>query len=193
MTMVENKQMDDLLLIEQFKSGRQSAFDSLMKRYHPVVLNTCFRILQDEQNARDAAQDIFIKVYRALSDWQPHATLKTWMYRITVNHCLNVLRSQKRRRFLVSLNQLLTGNQEPTIIDGESHPDHALQNMELSNAVFKALDGLKPEYKTVIVLHRMEGLSYKEIAEIMNTSVASVESRMHRARARLADILAEYR
>jgi RNA polymerase sigma-70 factor (ECF subfamily) len=180
--------MNDEQLVKQFQSGDRQAFDELLLRYQDKVLNTCFRFIAREEDARDATQDIFIKVYHALHSFKPKATFSTWLYRIAVNHSLNIVRSNKRRAWLKSFSMAADPNELYIIADAKD-PHTKMEHDEQAALVQRALKKLNQEQRVAIILHRFEGLSYKEIAEVMNTSVSSVESRLFRARQKLARFL----
>lgn len=184
--------MKDEQLVKQFQAGDHRSFDELMLRYQEKVLNTCFRFVGDEDDARDATQDIFVKVYRALDAFKPKAKFSTWLYRIAVNHSLNVLRSKKRRAWIKRLS-LNAGDQHEIglIPDHANNPENAMDREEKFKRVHQMLDSLKEEQRVAIILHQFEGLSYKEIAAVMNISVSAVESRIFRARQKLAKLLKE--
>ena len=182
--------MNDEQLVEQFKNGHRDAFDKLVLRYQDKVLNTCFRFIGNTEEARDATQDIFIKVYHALAQFKPKASFSTWLYRIAVNHSLNVLRSKKRRSWLRNFSAFGSEPAEIGLLaDFSNHPQHVLEKEERSALLHKALNQLGEGQRAAIILSRFEGLSYKEIADVLNTSVSSVESRLFRARQKLAIIL----
>lgn len=186
--------MQDEELIRQFQNGDEQAFDELVRRYQGQVHNTCYRFLNDVQDSRDAAQDIFIKVYAASRQFRPEAKFSTWLYRVMINHCLNVLRSRKRRQWLSTFTSRENrGNLDHlSVADAGGNPASDLEKAERTRAVRKAINSLNSEQKTTVILHRYQGLSYQEIADIMQTSVASVESRLHRAKLALGRMLAEY-
>ncbi len=176
--------MNDEQLVKQFQTGDKQAFDELVRRYQPKVLNTCFRFIGREDDARDATQDIFIKVYHALYSFKPKAKFSTWLYRIAVNHSLNVVRSHKRRWWMKSLS-FATAEHEIGIVAERTNPHVKMEQDERAVLVRRALEKLSREQRVAVILHRFDGLSYKEIAEVMNTSVSSVESRLFRARLNL--------
>ena len=180
--------MNDEQLVKQFQSGDQQAFDEILRRYQDKVLNTCFRFLAREDDARDATQDIFIKVYHALPSFKPKAKFSTWLYRIAVNHSLNVVRSNKRRLWMKSFSMATDQNELGIIANGKD-PHTKMERDERAALVQRALEKLNQEQRVAVILHRFEGLSYKEVAEVMNTSVSSVESRLFRARQKLANLL----
>lgn len=182
--------MKDEQLIAAFQDGDRAAFDKLVLRYQDKVLNTCFRFLGNADEAYDATQDIFIKVYHALDRFKPKASFSTWLYRIAVNHSLNTVRSQKRRLKLTAFS--LYGADCTKIglpADDSAHPHNRIETEERTECLQRALNQLNREQRTTLILHRYEGLSYKDIAAIMHTSISSVESRLFRARQKLAEIL----
>ncbi len=180
--------MNDEQLVQQFQNGDTSSFDELVLRYQDKVLNTCFRFIGREDDARDATQDIFIKVFGALETFKPKAKFSTWLYRIAVNHSLNVVRSQKRRTWLQSFSAIGEEKKIGIVADGKD-PHKKMERQERADLVQRALNKLNQEQRVTLVLHRFEGLSYKEIAQVMNTSVSAVESRLFRARQNLAKLL----
>ncbi len=186
--------MRDEELIRQFQQGNEQAFDELVRRYQGQVHSTCYRFLNDVQDSQDAAQDIFVKVYAAVRQFKPEAKFSTWLYRVIINHCLNVLRARKRRQWLSTF----TSREKRGILDHfsvadeDGNPGTDLEKAERIRAVRRAIDSLNSEQKTAVILHRYQGLSYQEIADIMQTSIASVESRLHRAKLALGRMLADY-
>lgn len=175
--------MDDEQLVGQFQRGQLHVFDELVLRYQDRILNTCFRFIGDAEEARDAAQDIFVKVYGALADFKPRASFSTWLYRIAVNHSLNVARRRRRA------SSAPVDTAEIALLADPKNPHSILEREEMALLVHKALSRLGENQRVVLVLHRFEGLSYQEIASIMRISVSSVESRLFRARQKLAKIL----
>ncbi len=188
------KLLDDNELVRQYHSGESVAFEELAMRYHTFVLNTCFRFLNDENDAKDATQDIFVKVHFALNKFKPEAKFSTWVYRIVVNHCLNVLRSRKRRKWLLVFSKYSSDFNENinNIKDFKNNPEQNLENKEQQEAITRALTSLNEGYRTAMILHQYQGFSYKEIAEVMGTSVSSIESILFRAKKKLAGLLKDY-
>jgi RNA polymerase sigma-70 factor (ECF subfamily) len=186
--------ISDEELVEKFKAGDFVAFELLVKRHYQFALNVCNRYLFCEEDAKDAAQEIFIKAYKAIDQFKPEAQFRTWFYRILINHCLNVLRTRKRKRWLAtfaSLGKSLSDN-DTTIFEAENNPERQFEAKEKKIVIRNALLQLKERYRTPLILHRYEGLSYKDIADILNISLAAVESRIFRAKQQLADLLADY-
>lgn len=191
---IDRKSSEDEEIIKRFQRGEERSFDELVNRYQDTVLSTCFRFLQDTSDAKDAAQEIFIKVYRALPDFKAEAKFTTWLYRITANHCLNVLRSRRRRKWLqpFSAQPKIYEKDVMDYKDEHTDPRADLEKEERAALIRSALAALPDDQRTAVILHRYEGLSYKEIADVMHTSVSSVESRLHRAKVKLAQLLEGY-
>lgn len=179
--------MHDEQIVAQFQNGDRSKFDELIDRYQTTVFRTCFRYLGHKQDAEDTAQEVFVKAYQALHRFQPNAKFSTWLYRITVNHCINELRSRKRRAIIHSVNPF--GNYQveakSAVLDEANRPDNVREREERAEIVRHAIAALPEKQRTALILSRYEGLSYKEIAQVMGTSIASVESRLHRAKTKL--------
>ena len=188
------KLLDDRELVRQYHDGETAAYEQLTERYHTFVLNICFSFLNDENDAKDAAQDIFVKLYFGLNKFKPDAKFSTWLYRITVNHCLNVLRSRKRKKWLVLFSKISDDHYEKinNISDYKNNPEQHFEKKERQDAIARALASLNEGYRTAVILHRYQGISYKEIAEVMGTSVSSVESILFRAKKKLAGLLKDY-
>ena len=184
--------MNDEQLVEQFQNGETKAFDELVRRYQNHVLNTCFRYLNNKDEAQDAAQEIFVKLYHALPKFKPRAKFSTWLYRIVVNHSLNMKRSKKRRDWIQSMGGLKKDDVAQVNLvqaPGSETPEARLQAQERLEIVQHALNKLNHAQRTAVILHRFEELSYKEIASVMGASVSSVESLIFRAKKNLYKIL----
>jgi RNA polymerase sigma-70 factor (ECF subfamily) len=169
-------------LIERFKKGDLSAFEAIVLRYQDRIYNLCRYMLQDTQNAQDAAQDVFLKAYGALKDFRPGSSLYTWIYRIAVTTCLDYRRKFRR--------EVLRG--EPLTEDlpsDEPLPEQLYEAREIPDSIQQALQKLPEKLRAAIVLREIEELSYAEIAEVLHTSVGTVKSRISRAREQLRHLL----
>ncbi len=183
--------MQDDELVLQFQKGDEHAFDLLVKRYEKNVSRGCFRFLNNIDDARDAAQEVFIKIYYGLDQFKPDAKFSTWLYRIMVNHCLNVIRTRKRRAWLSRFTKESDAFEEHTLSNDEN-PAVKMELSERRAAVEKAILTLDEKLKTAVILHKYQGLSYKEIADVQKISLSAVESRIHRAKKKLAVLLKDY-
>jgi RNA polymerase sigma-70 factor (ECF subfamily) len=169
------KKFDDIDLLLRFKDGDLPAFEEFVIEYQDRIFNLCRYMLGNARDAEDAAQDVFIKAYQRLNDFRPEASLYTWLYRIGVNTCLDY----KKKSFLRILNH---SESKMNSLPGKSTPEEDYQSKETAMAINRALAGLPEKLRTTIVLREIELLSYEDIAEILNTSIGTVKSRISRAR-----------
>ncbi len=187
--------MTDTDLMMRVKSGDKRAFKSIVETYQHRVINVAYRFLGNREDAEEVAQETFLKVYLSAKSYQPKAELFTYLYTIATRLALNRLRKRKRLRWF-SLDQLQEdtadgpGQEFPS--DPADQPDGSLEQAEREAMVRRALDTLPPAQKTAVALSRYEGLSYKQIAEVMETSVSAVESKLHRAKQTLKKKLSGY-
>jgi len=182
---------DDIELIKRSQGGDRAAYGEIVLRYQDRIYNLCARLLRHSSEAEDMAQVTFLKAYRNLENFQPHAALYTWLYRIAVNTCID----HQRRPFFESIfRRSATG--EEFVLDhpsSASSPEKNLENRQLQVALGKALGELSPKLRTVIVLKEIEGLSYEEIATTLEISMGTVKSRISRARDVLQNLLQGFR
>lgn len=185
----------DAKLMLKFAKGEISAFEQLLKKYKESVINIAYRFIQDRAEAEDIAQDVFLRVYYSAKRYKPVSKFSTWIYKITKNVCLNRLRAQKRFR-TVFLDTPVSSDEGEIIQETpNSKPNHPLENlekMELKHVVKEAIDSLPPNQRMAIILQKYEGLSYKEISEIIGCSISAVDSLLQRAKQSLKKKLASY-
>ena len=180
-------------LIEQLKQGDETAFRTIVEQWQDMVYNTILGIVQNETEAEDLAQDVFIKVFEKIGTFKGDSKFSTWLYRIATTTALDYLRSRKRKKrsgFLQSLGG--GGNEEKDQIPDFHHPGVSLDNKERAAVLFKAIDDLPDNQKAAYTLHKLEGLSYRDVSEVLNTTVSAVESLMSRANQNLRRQLEEY-
>jgi RNA polymerase sigma-70 factor (ECF subfamily) len=174
--------INDNDLIERFKKGDPSAFEAILLRHQDRIYNLCRYMLQDPRNAQDAAQDAFLKAYRALKDFRPESSFYTWLYRIAVTTCLDYRRKSRREVFRT----------EPLTEDlpsAERSPHQLYESRKITESIQIALQKLPVKLRAAIVLREIENLSYEEIADVLHTSVGTVKSRISRAREELRHLL----
>ncbi|MFH1725258.1 MAG: sigma-70 family RNA polymerase sigma factor [Elusimicrobiota bacterium] len=166
-------------IIEEVRSGSTAAYAGLVRRHQQMVLSVCASML-GASDAEDAAQEVFLKAFRSLGKFQAAASFSTWLYRIATNHCLDTLKKASRQRE-ESWDALLERDGE--LSPGSSPPARsesaALEDKDL---VERILSGLKPEYRAILVLRELQGLSYRELAETLDCSIDSVKALLRRAR-----------
>jgi len=179
-------------LIEQLKLGDETAFKTIVEQWKDMVYNTILGIVQNETEAEDLAQDVFIKVFEKISTFKGDSKFSTWLYRIATTTALDHLRSKKRKKRFGFLQSLGGGNDEKESIPDFNHPGVSLDNKERATVLFKAIESLPENQKTAYTLHKLEGLSYRDVSEVLNTTVSAVESLMSRANQNLRKELEEY-
>jgi RNA polymerase sigma-70 factor (ECF subfamily) len=185
----------DQVLMRRFQDGDESAFEVLVHKYQGLVLSLVRRYLGSRfAGVEDVAQQVFIRVFRSKMTYQPKAKVKTWLYSITVNACLNEirrLRAQKNRR--VSAFTAVFGDADesaPIFADPASPaPSGALEGKEVAAQVRAAVDRLPEQQRLALVLTRFHGCSYEEVAETMRTTIPAVKSLLTRARENLRERL----
>jgi len=177
-------------LIQGLRNGDEAAFKYLVDTYKDRVFNTAIGIVQNAEDAEDVAQEVFIQVFRSVQNFKAESKLSTWIYRITTTRALDLLRSRKsKKRFGIIQRLFGEGNEPEMEIPDFNHPGVALDRKENTARLFKAIGQLPENQKIAFTLHKLEDLSYQEVSEVMGTSVAAVESLLHRAKQNLKKIL----
>lgn len=180
--------MDEKELIHKIADNDQLAFKYLVDRYQNLVIKTCYRLIGNQRDAEDVAQEVFFQIYKSAKNFRAEAKLSSWIYRIAVNRSLNFLRDQKRNHWLKSLSSTFNDKSETAtemIVNEADRPDSNLEAKERSHILQKAIDCLSEKQRVAFTLHKFQGLTYQEIADVMQRSVASVESLIHRAKLNL--------
>ena len=180
--------MDENELIKKAQKGSEEAFEEIVRIYEKKVYSIALRMTGNQEDAYDAAQEVFIKIYSFLPSFKWESNFYTWVYRITVNKCIDMTRKQKRHK-VISIDG--DGDETPAmdLPDESMSPDSSYTRKEMLKEVEKAIEKLSDEHKTVIVLRDIKGMSYAEIADIVGVNEGTVKSRISRARDRLREIL----
>ncbi|MEO6730361.1 MAG: RNA polymerase sigma factor [Ferruginibacter sp.] len=181
-------------LIDKLKLGDQSGFTEAMDLYQDMVYNTAIGIVQNADDADDITQEVFVQVYLSINTFKGESKLSTWLYRITISKALDHEKKKKRKKRF-GFVQSIFGNQENNHHDHAiefDHPGIQLEKKERAGELFKALKQLPDKQRIAFTLHKLEGQSHQEIAEIMNTSLYAVESLMGRAKTNLKKVLYNY-
>ncbi|HEY3332723.1 MAG TPA: sigma-70 family RNA polymerase sigma factor [Capsulimonadaceae bacterium] len=169
----------------------KSDFNALMARYEKPLYNLIFQWVRDPDEAMDLTQETFISAYRASANFRGEAKVYTWLYRIALNHCKNRFKQKDRQKEFegpslddgMALDDVETGQAETrSIADWSMAPEQILEQKELRAQIYRAVDALPIEYRTVLVLREMENLNYADIAEVMGLSMEAVKTRLSRAR-----------
>ena len=179
----------DDILVKQSGKGDLDAFEQLVKRYQNKIYNLACRFLGNRVDAYDLTQETFIRLYRSLPRFRGESSLMTWLYRITVNVCRDELRRQKRRNIVfagfVEDKKADTENNNVYrnyLHAGVSSPEEILERKEFCSTVQLCLHSLPEKYRLILVMREIRGMSYKEIAEILQCPRGTVKSRLYSAR-----------
>lgn len=177
-------------MLPHFQNNKE-AFAAFVQHHQQLVMNTALGIVQNKEDAEEIAQDVFVEVFEQHQHFKGESSVTTWLYRITTNKCIDHIRKKKtKKRFAFITNLFHQNSNEPLHDAGHFvHPGVLAENKEKAALLFKAIEQLPEKQKTAYVLYEIENLSYQEIAEILNSSISSVESLLFRSRQRLRKIL----
>jgi RNA polymerase sigma-70 factor (ECF subfamily) len=184
----------DAALMLACQRGDEAAFRTLYERHARAMVAYCHRYVRDAARAEELAQDVFVKLYRSARRYAPSARFKTFLYRVATNHCLNELRRPEHAARPASPGAAAPGGAPDldALPSPDPSPQQALEAARLERAVGELLERLPESQRAAFVLCRFEGLSYEEIAETLETSVAAVKSLVHRATVTAAAALASF-
>ncbi len=187
MEVVQEHELDDAdaRLVASARAGDFAAFEGLVRRYRNDVYGLAYHFLRNREEAWDVSQEVFIKAHRSLARFRGESSFKTWLMRITANQCKDFLK--KRRLDAVPFDDTIESHDAPSGILG---PDTTVEASELGEAITKALEALPIKHRTAFVLREFEGLTYEEMAVVMNCNLGTVMSRLHHARKKLQASLA---
>lgn len=183
----------DRILVKRLKNGDSSAFEELVNEYQGMILNTCFGFTHMKNDAEDLTQEVFIQVYRSIDSFREDSKLSTWLYRIAVNKSLNFLRKRKNSSWVQQIEDILFSDEAQSLSTGQqASPLGILENNEKAEQLSKAIQKLPENQKSAFVLSKYQGLSNKEVANIMESSVSATEALLNRAKKNLQKILLDY-
>jgi len=185
---------EDKALVAWAQKGDMLAFEELVARHRDKIYARAFSMMRNEQDAIDLSQEAWVKAWQRLAQFQGESSFATWMTRITINLCLDLLRKQKRLRAesIEEMNEESGGveRQMPVVA---VNPTEGLERTELRQRIDAAMQKLSHEHRTVLVLHEFEEMEYKQIAKVMGCSIGTIMSRLFYARRRLAALLQDLR
>lgn len=178
--------MHEKEMTDRLREGDEEAFRELVGEYQVRVMSLCLSMLHVREEAEDVAQEVFVEVYRSVERFRGESRLSTWIYRIAVNKCLNQIRHRQRRKWFLLPGQLPEKQrQEEIAAPAGDLPSAEIERQQRLQRLWQAIDALPENQRKAFVLSRMEDLSYREVAEIMGTTLPAVESLLQRARINL--------
>jgi len=189
------ERMSENELVEGILNKREIAFKEMVSLYQKQVINTCFSFVGNYQDAQDIAQDVFIEVYESIEKFRREAKLSTWIYRIAVNKSINYKRQIVRKQWVKSIESFFgkeTNETQFIKAHKSDEPNEAMEGNERKLILHQAMNRLPENQKIAFTLNKFEELSYQQIADVMNTSLSSVESLIHRAKMNLQKYLVHY-
>lgn len=193
----EDRREEERRLMERAKAGDGPAFDEMTRRYSEKAYSVAYQMLASHDDARDLVQDAFLEVFRTRERFNTQYRFSTWLYRILINKCINFRKRESRRRMFSFTDygsrngsagqQFLISN----LASSEKNPHEVLESDELKRSIMAALDTLSERHRTVVVLFDLEGLSHRQIAEILQCPEGTVMSRLHHGRLKLKRVLSK--
>ncbi len=185
--------LSDAELVERGRAGDRDALRMLAERYHRRILGVVVGMVRNPDDALEVVQETFVRVFRNLDGFKGDSSFYTWLYRIAVNLAIDLQRREGKRsnvEFDETLPPADAGALSAGPASGED-PFETVRNRELGNKIFRAIEGLTPDHRAVILLREIEGLSYEEISDALDCSLGTVMSRLHYARKKLQSKLKE--
>ncbi len=181
--------LDDSALVAEVRAGQRGAFDVLVRRHQDRVWRVCLRWLGDPATAEEIAQDVFLAAFRGLAGFRGESSFRTWLLRITVNHCQNARTARHRRGW--GRHDALDSEDAPVreVVDPAPLADTRADGAQSRARLHAALASLEEDLRAVVLLRDVEDLDYEEIAQVLDVPRGTVKSRLHRARTLLAEQL----
>ncbi len=192
-----SRREEDRAIVERIQNGDQAAFRELFDRYHRRALAVAIGVVKNEHDARDVIQDAFVKVHKNIDKFEGSSSFYTWLYRIVMNQCIDHIRKGKRRKH-VDFDEQVQREEESSSSLGatsgalDANPSRAVLNRELGAAIQDALEQLPEHHRAVIVLREIEGLTYEQIAEVLDVPKGTIMSRLFHARRKMQEALGPY-
>lgn len=188
--------ISDQELAAGLQQGSSALYEELVKRYNNRIYQYLYRLLRDQAEAQDVVQETFLRVYQHRSDYDPQYSLKTWIYSIATRLAINILNSARRKRLFFLFRREEESSdfacpQLEELPDPKATPEEHYSNQQRYEQVITALNHLQPRQRTALILNKLEGLSYKEIADTIGVSLSTVESLIFRAKQKLRHELGE--
>ena len=180
---------DDREAVRRVQAGDTEAFEPLVEKYKRKVFRLAFQVLRDQEEALDVAQEAFVKAFRALPAFKGDSAFYTWLFRITMNVALDRKRQRATRAKSLGAEDVPPEEWERTATSTDPDPEDVATGVETRERIRKGLDSLSEPHRAIIILSDIEGLQYREIAEVLGIPMGTVMSRLHHARKRLREVL----
>lgn len=184
----------DWSIVQKVQAGNVGAFDQLVQKYREQIFAVIYNMTSNREDASDLAQETFIKAFQAIGRFQGKASFFTWIYRIAVNTTVTFIKKRNRRRFISyeNIDEEASGAEILERLTAANRSEKGALVSELQEKLNDALQKLSLKHRTVVILHEIEGLEHTEIAEITQTSIGTVRSRLHYAKRQLQSYLQDY-
>jgi len=179
--------MEEDEIISRLKNGDREAYRFIIDRYQTSILNFCYRFVKNRETAEDLTQDVFIEVYKSINYFRSESKFSTWLFRIAITKSLNYLKGLKRKKRYGFIKSIFSDDktEEFVIVSDAQNPQQIMEDQDEITRLSLAVESLPENQKVAFILCKNDELSYKEIAEILNTTVSSVESLIFRAKTNL--------
>lgn len=194
---MSQERYEEELLVRRAQDGDREAFRELVERYQRRVYSIAYGMLKNSDDAFDVSQEVFVKVFRYVENFNHQSSFYTWLYRITVNMCIDFIRKNKKRRSVEYDDGIARGED----VVGAEHimpsqlglnPDRVYGRKELREKMLEALDTLSDKHRTILIMREVDGMSYEEMADALNISKGTVMSRLFHARKYFQDAIEDY-
>ncbi len=184
----------DSLTLAGLRPSQRQVFEELVQKHEKYVYNIAYRMAGNAEEAKDLAQEAFVRAYKAFGRFEPGTSFERWLYRIVANLYIDLVRKRSRHRE-ESLNapvRTQNGELDRIVPDSTNDPDCILETTAFSGEIQRAVESITPEYRLAVILCDVQGFSYEEIAQILQVSIGTVRSRIHRGRRQLRERLRDY-
>lgn len=185
------KMIDEKELIRQAKNGDLKAYEQIIGLYEKKVFSTIYYMVKNDNDVEDIAQEVFIKIYRNLNSFKEESSLYTWIYRITINVCIDELKKRKKVVYLDEKIETKDGEIEFQVSDTGKSLHELTEEKDLREILLKCVRKLSEDQRTMIILRDIKGFTYMEIAEMTKMNLGTVKSKINRARSALKQLLEE--
>ena len=184
----------DWAIVQRVQNGEVSAFNQLVQKYRQPLFSIIYNMTGNREDATDIAQEVFIKAFQSIKRFRGQASFYTWLYRIAVNSSITFIKRVKKQRFInyETIDETLVSSEILEYFTAKTKTEKGALLKELQEKLNEALQKLSPKHRIVVILHEVEGMSHKEIADITKTSEGTVRSRLHYAKKMLQAFLQEY-